>query len=207
MAPSRPSRDIKLTVPRFNSKKVGPKLAKEITSVAKREKVKIDVKQTVDPTTALALAISASEWNSLLMTARADRGPQWDIGTQMFMVDKGSDLYYNPTPLTGKESRHESSDKGIEPPNRLGQQLGQMHGQMQSPNMPQHHPGMMGGFPGGSPYGVQQQVPPDQFYGGSSPMHLRPPQMGSVPQDHTMSPDIRRRVTRAMSDEYQMHGM
>jgi len=147
-----------------------------------------------------------------------------------FMVDKGSDLYYNPAPLTGKEPRPESSDKGGEQLDRLGQvphtpqkphpldtrlqhphayqqQFGPMHGQMQSPNMPQHHPGMMGGFPGGSPYGVQQQVPPDQFYGGGSPMHLRPPQMGGIPQDHTMSPDIRRRVTRAMSDEYQMHGM
>ena len=57
MAPSRPSRDVKLTVPRFNSKKVSPKLAREIVSVGKREKVGVDVKQTVDPTTALALAI------------------------------------------------------------------------------------------------------------------------------------------------------
>ena len=57
MAPSRKSRDVKLTVPRFNSKKVSQKLAREIVSVAKREKVKVDVKQTVDPTTALALAI------------------------------------------------------------------------------------------------------------------------------------------------------
>ena len=57
MAPSRRSRDIRLTVPRFNSKKVGPKLAREIVSVGKREKVRVDVKQTVDPTTALALAI------------------------------------------------------------------------------------------------------------------------------------------------------
>lgn len=150
-----------------------------------------------------------------------------------FMVDKGSDLHYDPTPLTGKESKPESSDRGSERPDRSGQmphtpqkphpldtrlqhphayqqQLGPMHGQMQmqSPNMPQHHPGMMGGFPGGSPYGVvQQQVHPDQFYAGGSPMHLRPPQMGGMPHDHTMSPDIRRRVTRAMSDEYQMHNM
>ena len=57
MAPSRPSRDNKLTVPRFNSTKVGPDLAKEIASISKREKTKVDVKQTVDPTTALALAI------------------------------------------------------------------------------------------------------------------------------------------------------
>lgn len=57
MAPCRPNRDIKITVPRFNSKKVSPELAKEIASVSKREKRKVDVKQTVDPTTALALAI------------------------------------------------------------------------------------------------------------------------------------------------------
>lgn len=180
----------------------------------------------------------------MLMTARADRGPQWDIGTQMyvvhdsrhfpahrslnrFMVDTGSDLYYDPAPLTGKEQG--PSDK-VEQPDRSGhlphtpqrphpldtrsqhphpyqqQQLGMMHGQMQNPNMPQHHPGMMGHFPAGSPYGMQQQhVPPDQFYGGGSPMHMRQPGMGGMPQDHT--PDMRRRVTRAMSDEYQMHGM
>lgn len=145
-----------------------------------------------------------------------------------FMVDKGSDLYYDPMPLTGKEPKPEPSDKGeqhnrpgqvphtppkpqpldtrVQHPHAYQQQLGSMHGQMQSPNMPQHHPGMMGGFPGGSPYGVQQQVPADQFYGGGSPMHMRPQQMG-VPQDHAMSPDIRRRVTRAMSDDYHMHGM
>lgn len=147
-----------------------------------------------------------------------------------FMVDKGSDLYYDSTPLAGKESKPESSNRGDERPDRHGQvhhtpqkphpldtrlqhhhayqqQLGQMHGQAQSPNMQQHHPGMMGGYPGGSPYGVQQQVPPDQFYGGGSPMHLRGPQMSGMPQDHNMSPDVRRRVTRAMSDEYQIHNM
>ena len=145
------------------------------------------------------------------------------------MVDKGSDLFYDSTPLTGKESKPESSDRSeqqdrpgqvphtpqrphhldtrLQHPHAYQQQLGPMHGQLQSPNLPQHHP-MMGGFPGGSPYGMQQQVPPDQFYGGGSPMYMRPPQMGNMPQDHhSMSPDIRRRVTRAMSDEYQMHGM
>jgi len=57
MAPCRPSRDVKLTVPRFNSKKASPKVVREVVSIAKREKIKVDVKQTVDPTTALALAI------------------------------------------------------------------------------------------------------------------------------------------------------
>ena len=39
----------------------------------------------------ISLQESASEWNSLLMTARAERGPQWDIGTQqcvpLFFID------------------------------------------------------------------------------------------------------------------------
>jgi hypothetical protein len=62
---------------------------------------------------------STSDWNSLLLTARAQRGPQWDVASQQyvmirslpnlicmltrirprFMVDKGSDLYYNYTAL------------------------------------------------------------------------------------------------------------
>lgn len=61
---------------------------------------------------------SSSEWNSLLLTARAQRGPQWDITTQQsvfnttlgvhicsqsypsrFQVDRGSHLYYDPAPL------------------------------------------------------------------------------------------------------------
>lgn len=52
MTSSRPSRDTRPAVPRFNSKKPSPKLAKEIESVAKREKTKV---QTLDPATALAL--------------------------------------------------------------------------------------------------------------------------------------------------------
>ena len=54
----------------------------------------------------------------MLLTARAERGPQWDIGTQQyvfhrttslhsmnldrsyrFQVDEGSNLYYDPSPL------------------------------------------------------------------------------------------------------------
>lgn len=73
----------------------------EIQARAKR--MRVEVRQTAyESTSALAQAIvrfrkvyvrllmthirlpqeSASEWNSLLMTARAERGPQWDVGTQ-----------------------------------------------------------------------------------------------------------------------------
>ncbi|KAF9509808.1 hypothetical protein BS47DRAFT_1487772 [Hydnum rufescens UP504] len=42
---------------------------------------------------------SSSDWNSLLLTARAQRGPQWDVVTQQFMVDHNSGVYYDSTPL------------------------------------------------------------------------------------------------------------
>jgi hypothetical protein len=55
---------------------------------------------TQEGTDPLAAAIeSASEWNSLLLTARAERGPQFDVATQQFHVEEGSDLYYDHTVL------------------------------------------------------------------------------------------------------------
>ncbi|KAE8229709.1 hypothetical protein CF326_g5314 [Tilletia indica] len=44
---------------------------------------------------------SAAEWNSLLIWARRQRGPQWDTGTAIWQVDRHSQEYYsfcsNPT--------------------------------------------------------------------------------------------------------------
>lgn len=39
-------------------------------------------------------ATSAAEWNSLLIWARRQRGPQWDSATGMWQVDEGSTEYY-----------------------------------------------------------------------------------------------------------------
>lgn len=73
------------------------KLTAEVKSIAQAKRIRAETSQ---PNPDLAQAIeSASEWNSLLMTARAERGPQWDVGTQQFLVDKYSDLYYDSTPL------------------------------------------------------------------------------------------------------------
>jgi len=44
-------------VPWLTSKEVSPKVVRKVASVAKRERVKVDVEQTADLTTALALAI------------------------------------------------------------------------------------------------------------------------------------------------------
>lgn len=107
MSPCKsPVKNIKLHVPRHNSQRIGPLLTTHVESLARKQKKRVDVRQTAyDPASILAQAIvsnvmfictntthidaciflrqdSASEWNSLLMTARAERGPQWDIGTQ-----------------------------------------------------------------------------------------------------------------------------
>ena len=101
----------------------------------------------------------------------------------------------------------------------------QMFANPQSMASPRH------GFPGGNqgmggPYGSMQAIPPGQFYGGDMPtspmrgpgpgMGVNPGMgmgggiamnpgmgMGGMPPDGSLSPEVRRRVTRGMSmDEF-----
>ncbi|TFY82187.1 hypothetical protein EWM64_g1825 [Hericium alpestre] len=118
------------------------------------------------------------------MTARAQRGPQWDVGTQQFQVEEGSDLYYDPTPLLDylKEGQSDEGPSdamhGVIPGTPLNRaQHGNMGGQFSMNGMagspvvasPRH--AMGGPYPGG---GQQfNSIPPTQFYGGGdrgSPM-------------------------------------
>nr|GAT60755.1 predicted protein [Mycena chlorophos] len=101
MAPGRPVRSIKVRVPRHNAQKIGEKLTSKVQEEARRQGVRANTYQpNEESSSALAQAIeSASEWNSLLISARAERGPQWDVGTQLFQVDKYSELYYDSTLL------------------------------------------------------------------------------------------------------------
>ncbi|KAI0749360.1 hypothetical protein C8Q80DRAFT_1101027 [Daedaleopsis nitida] len=263
MSPStKPQRNLKVNVPRHNSQRIGPVLTANVERVASEQRVRVDIRQTaLEPTSALAQAIdSASEWNSLLMTARADRGPQWDIGTQQFLVDEYSNLYYDPTPLRGylKDSQQNddepSSSSGPSqrqhtdatnsprllrtssiPPGGMtpGMSQAQLYGTPQGMASPRHFPGGNQGM--GGPYGGMAAIPPSQFYGPGgdgmpgSPMQRGPvpgmmgnPAMGMAPgmgmnpalgmggmaADGSLSPEVRRRVTRGMSlDEFgSMHG-
>ena len=102
----------------------------------------------------------------------------------------------------------------------------QMFNNPQSMASPRH--GFPGGNPGmGAPFGGMQGIPPQQFYGSdvpASPMQRGPGPgmgmspgmgmgggmamnpamtMGGMPPDGSLSPEVRRRVTRGMSmDEF-----
>lgn len=126
MAPGRPVSTISVTVPRHNAPRIGKKLAAEIQAQARTP---VDTHQVhPDSSNALNQAIeNASEWNSLLLIARADRGPQWDIGSQQFHVDQYSDLYYDNTAL--REVTKKPEDEAPQESTPSSQ-----------PHPPSHHP-------------------------------------------------------------------
>ncbi|TCD69369.1 hypothetical protein EIP91_007925 [Steccherinum ochraceum] len=230
MSPSKTSRDIKVKVPRHNSQRIGPALTGQVESLAREQNVRVDVRQTAyEPQNILAQAIeSASDWNSLLMTARAERGPQWDIGTQQFMVDDRSDLYYDPSPLMeylkdgkteGEENAEQSSmDRPSQPPadGPGTPQTRRSHGlPPTNPNQINFSPRQPGGqFPPGQgmpgPFsGGMAPIPASQFYGNGAggDQHMSSPmRMGGMglPGDGGMggmgmgSPEVGRRMTRGM---------
>ncbi|KIM19418.1 hypothetical protein M408DRAFT_31241 [Serendipita vermifera MAFF 305830] len=60
----------------------------------------------------------ASNWNGLLLNARGERGPQWDVTSQMHHVDFGSDEYFNPQllqddppPVIESETKQDTSQQ------------------------------------------------------------------------------------------------
>ncbi|OXM81267.1 hypothetical protein C364_01130 [Cryptococcus neoformans Bt63] len=69
-----------------------------------------------------AIKKSTSYWNSLLVQARKDRGPQWDFSTQQLLYDRRSDEYYThgrsppPTPPS-KKRKVSNAEAGPSIPN------------------------------------------------------------------------------------------
>ncbi|KAI9461618.1 hypothetical protein BJY52DRAFT_1259022 [Lactarius psammicola] len=212
MSPSKKRvKNIKVHVPRHNSQRIGPALTAQIETIAKEKRIRTDVRQpTNEVSSTIALAIeNASEWNSLLLTARAERGPQWDIGTQQFQVDEGSCLYFDPSPLLEyqKEDKQGPSNVASQslppsnshpPPHQRGQAFPMpghhsANGVGMSPIVatPTRHivPGQMG------PYGGPQfnTISPAQFYGGDrgSPMVTRGMGVGMGMDGMGITPDVR----------------
>jgi len=200
MSPSKRTRNIKVHVPRHNSQRLGPAGTSHVEFLARRRRLRVDVRQTAyDPSDIMAQAIeSASEWNSLLMTARAERGPQWDIGTQLFMVDERSDLFYDPSPLLEyqKEGQEEGDENGQSkdkdrlpiPMHEYNQGPGTPQSRRQiplpapGPNSMQFTPRHPGSYPQGIPLASMQAVSPAQFYGngGGDPGMQSPMRMGGM---------------------------
>src|ERR1700722_4464242 len=101
MSPGMAPGEIRVQVPRHNTPPVSRKLAVGIKELAKAQNLRVDtvLPDSILSSVGLSQAIvrcfssecivpnskpqeSASDWNSLLTSARAERGPQWDVGTQ-----------------------------------------------------------------------------------------------------------------------------
>jgi len=225
MARSKPPRALKIRVPRQNAQRLGPSLTAEVQNVCQQDNVIVQLPPPVQeqPNSAGPSSENASEWNSLLISARAQRGPQWDVGTQQFLVEKESELYYDPTPLleaarslaaeaqkdsaAAQQERERDMNAGGIPLMHQNPRGSYQHqypyandggGQM----MNNHGHGtpvrQMSGY-SGSPMSAGGAVPPGSFYGGDANTPTRPGMM-NIP---AATPDMYgRRITRQMSDNY-----
>ncbi|KIK90949.1 hypothetical protein PAXRUDRAFT_656073 [Paxillus rubicundulus Ve08.2h10] len=218
MTRAKPAKTIAVTVPRHGAQRIGLKFSLAVENLVRKEnasksesvkyKRRVRYQHNHDPPAgSLTQAIeSASEWNSLLITARAERGPQWDVGTQQFQVDHGSDLYYDPTPLLeALKQQRPREDYHNQPPARPGS-MQPPDPRYESPRMTRNPSASAGqqNYAYGSPRHPQHQtapfnaIPPGHFYGD--------PRTGGGMG--SMSPDVRRRSGRVGPEEgfISLHG-
>ncbi|KAI5990167.1 hypothetical protein EDD15DRAFT_1184338 [Pisolithus albus] len=206
MARGKPAKSIVVKVPRHGAQRIGTRLTASVHAVVRKDNKNLKPKSRIrychngnPPSGALAQAIeSASEWNSLLLTARAERGPQWDVGTQQFQVDFNSELYYNPTLLQEAVKRQRPTEEENMPPRVPA---------MQTPDFRHESPRITRNPSGSTPsqqnyvYGSPRHHPQHPMqgtpYGGISPGHFYgDPRAGVGPVGvgmAGMSPDARRR--------------
>ncbi|KAJ1300065.1 hypothetical protein OPQ81_002547 [Rhizoctonia solani] len=113
MARGEPPTPVVITIPRHASAVASGDLLNEVKQIAESEgKRFVNDHGGSNQSARSKAAAQASEWNSLLISARAARGPQWDVGLQQYLVDKDSSLYYDPTPLTTTNESGSPSGEG-----------------------------------------------------------------------------------------------
>ncbi|PWN33485.1 uncharacterized protein FA14DRAFT_62726 [Meira miltonrushii] len=139
-------------------------------------------------------ATSSAEWNSLLIWARRQRGPQWDSATGMWQVDQGSTEYYafsndpaRHTKLSYNLHQHHEADQetqdgnltqdGMEQDSKASMpEVGSIQGTMDGHHHPGHHDfhnntpfnlsSSAGGAGGSIPIGYNEDSPPPMGPGG-----------------------------------------
>jgi hypothetical protein len=122
------------------------------------------------------------------------------------MVDEGSELYYDPSLLTQRENKSEDQTP-VELANRpmVEFQTPQNHGN-RGPLQHQSNAYHQYNIPLNSPAGPSHHSQMMNNYSGS-PVNMRMA-MGGPQDGRSLSPDMRRRVTRAMTEDgYPLHGM
>ncbi|CAE6395993.1 unnamed protein product [Rhizoctonia solani] len=113
MARGQPTTPVVVTVPRHASALISGDLVTEIKQLAESEGKQFANDHGGSSQSARSkAAVQASEWNSLLISARASRGPQWDVGLQQYLVDKDSSLYFDPTPLAAANDSGSPTGEG-----------------------------------------------------------------------------------------------
>ncbi|KAI5119437.1 hypothetical protein M0805_008376 [Coniferiporia weirii] len=230
MAPCKPAKAVKVRVPRQNSQRIGPSLTNHIRTVGRRDGIVVQLPPPVQeqPGAVGASSENASEWNSLLLSARAQRGPFWDMGTQQFLVEKESALYYDPTPLVeAVRSLTEGQREGVQNPNVAStssashqQQQQQLQQQQQQQQQIQQqraaYANQQYGYASGAGTPTMRHAtparnmaaypntpgsgPPGQFYGDTMTPTRPMDGVGASPEVYG------RRITRGMSDGYQGYG-
>jgi len=116
---SQASHDITVIVPRHGTLPPAKNVLNAAKTIVEQQGGVLKANESVDPHSPEGESVAnASEWNSMLLTARAVRGPQWDVASQLFQVDKESQLYYGFTPLMSADGEAESVEQPA-PPSQL----------------------------------------------------------------------------------------
>jgi len=173
--------DVVVVVPRQGASPISPSLLKVTRAVVQEKGARFEPafgaegrEREMVRSNAAAHALrnqeSASEWNSLLLTARAQRGPQWDVATQQFLVDRESHLYYDHTPLIPTEPSPSTDAEGL----------------------PDAGPSDAHHTPSGGPF---RDLPMSQYYGNTHTSFNSP--VSSRAESLAPPSEGRRRITRA----------